>query len=340
MMPHLLYLSSADVKTCEATHWDKAGEEIKKALLAHDEGKTVQPSKINLAPQCQKENETHYVGMPSFIGGSVQMAGMKWVNVRGIKDNMPVPTVTALLILNDQKRGIPAAILEATWLTAMRTAVCTAIAAYYLANRHSKVLTIIGAGVQGEMHIHAMKHYFLEIEEIRIYNRTAEKAQHLASKIQRKYSIPVRVCENPETAVRDGDIIVSATNSKDPIIEKEWLKQGVFYAQVGMNECTFDAVRYFNRVYVDDWEQIIQRGVQTLAIMKKAGEFSENDIAGSLGQIINKKIMGRTHQDERIMFSNIGLGILDVAIGWRIYNEALQRGIGHKLPLWEEGEEL
>jgi ornithine cyclodeaminase len=187
--------------------------------------------------------------------------------------------------------------------------------------------------MQSRMHLQALTHSFPRLKEIRICGRRQEKARHLTDEYGNRFKGRALAVRDAETAVRGADIVVTATTTDKPIIEKDWLKDGVFYAQIGSHECTFEAAAAFDRIYVDDWQQLLRRGVQTLAIMANQGLWSEERLTGTLGERLLGKVPGRESKREKIMFSSIGLGVTDIVMASRIYRTAVAKRIGNKVPL-------
>lgn len=153
----------------------------------------------------------------------------------------------------------------------------------------------------------------------------------LATRWKDQVKTEIIVTEGAQEAVMESDIVVTATSTNEPIVQAEWLKRGVLYVQVGRHEITFEAVQRFDKIFVDDWQQIRQRGVQTLALMEQEGRWRSSCLHGTLGQRLLGAIVGRESDSERIMVSTIGLGVVDLAIAARIYEQAVAQGIGQVL---------
>lgn len=335
----LLYLSDEDVRCCGGDDFRVARTDVRSALSIHTKGQSVQPPKVSIRPNYRGQSEPNYIAMPAFLGGDYNMAGVKWVNVGKMGACSTRPAITSLILLNDVETALPAAIVEGTLLTGVRTAAVTALATELLANPDAQVLAIVGAGWQGRMHLQALSEVLPNLKEIRVYSRTFSKSKKLTEEFCQQIQCRLIAVSDAENAVRGADVVVSATSAEAPIIQGNWLKEGVFYAQIGTHECTFDAVRSFDKVLVDDWEQVLQRGVQTLAVMARQGEWSSAGLDGTLGQLINGVVPGRESVKEKIMFSGIGLGVVDLAIATRVYREAVRRGIGNRLPFLGKREE-
>ncbi len=320
----IMYLSRSDL-TGLGLSMKETLEIVESVFRAHGEGKVVMPAKITL----------HFAGglgdanaMPAHVV-PLGAAGMKWAAgfwknpVRGL------PSVSAVIVLNDPETGIPIAVLEGGWITAMRTGAATGIGAKHLARRDSSILGIIGAGFQAPFQIKALAELF-KLEEVKVNDIVPQKAQSLAHQASSELGISVVVVGSAEEVVEDSDIVVTATSSSNPIVEMRWLKKGVFVSAIGsLQEVTDDVVHRVDRVVVDSLEQTMHRGA--LAGMYKSGKIDRSRVYSELGQIVAGKVGGRISEDERILFVPIGMGSEDVGVAGRLHQKALRKGVGRRL---------
>ncbi|WP_282939181.1 ornithine cyclodeaminase family protein [Paenibacillus sp. RC67] len=311
-------------------------EDVRRALLCHGQGETILPPKMTLSHSFDKQTGPssgslpHYVAMPAYLGGNVPYAGFKWVSV-GHPHTADQPDITAIIVIQSPQSSYPAAIMDGTLITSIRSAAVTAVAVQELARPDAQVLGIIGTGAQGAKHLQLLSQALPKLKQIRLYNRSRDKAVELATRWKDQVKTEIIVTEGAQEAVMESDIVVTATSTNEPIVQAEWLKRGVLYVQVGRHEITFEAVQRFDKIFVDDWQQIRQRGVQTLALMEQEGRWRSSCLHGTLGQRLLGAIVGRESDSERIMVSTIGLGVVDLAIAARIYEQAVAQGIGQVL---------
>jgi ornithine cyclodeaminase len=269
--------------------------------------------------------------MPAYVGGDVHLCGLKWI--AGFPNN-PVrhglPRANALMVLNDADTGMPLAILEATWLSALRTGAVTGIGARYLARKDSASLAIIGAGVQAWTQFEALLAVLPGIIEVRVYDVRREAAEAMASRcVECGPGIAARVAATPEEAIRNSDCVVTATVADEPIVKAAWLKPGVFFAHVGSYQEEEEAVILeADKVVVDIWEEVLHRKTPLLARMFQAGKITAARIHANLGEIINGQKAGRQSDGERIFFCPLGLGSEDVALAAAVYRRACEANLG------------
>lgn len=321
----IAYLSRSDL-TGLGLSMKEALEIVESVFRAHGEGKVVMPAKITL----------HFAGglgdanaMPAHVV-PLDVAGMKWAAGFWKNPGRGLPSVSAVIVLNDPETGIPMAVLEGGWITAMRTGAATGIGAKYLARRDSSILGIIGAGFQASFQIKALAEVF-KLKKVIINDIVLQKAQSLAYQTSSELGVSVAVVSSAQEAVEGSDIVVTATSCSQPIVEMEWLKRGVFVSAIGsLQEVSDDVVRRVDKVVVDSAEQTMHRGA--LARMYQSGKIDESRVYCELGEIVAGKMEGRISEDERILLVPIGMGSEDVGVAGRLYEEAVRRGAGKRLP--------
>ncbi|MCD6507092.1 ornithine cyclodeaminase family protein [Candidatus Poribacteria bacterium] len=320
----LLYLSRSDVERVGMSMAEII-DAVEEAFLEKGRGRVEMPPKPGIHPR--KDAFIH--AMPAYIP-SLEAAGIKWVSGYPENHKRGLPYITGLIILNDPETGVPMAVMDASWITAMRTGAATAVAAKYLARKSPKAVAIIGCGVQGRTNLEALKVVFPSIETVYVHDILPEAMERYADEMSERFGVEVIKCAEPEDAVRDADIVVTATpilKEPQPVIRAEWLKPGVF-------ACPLDFDSYFkpeafsamDRLYTDDLEQ--QRYYVSVGYFKQVPEPH-----GDLGEVVAGSKPARQSDDERIMSINLGLAIEDMATAIRIYHRATEMGIGQRLEL-------
>jgi alanine dehydrogenase len=260
--------------------------------------------------------------MPAYIP-SLNIAGVKIVNVHPDNPARGLPTVMALTIILDTGTGKPVAILNATRLTDMRTGAAGAVACKYLSPKKDVVLGVIGTGRQAEAQVSAISRV-LKIERIKIWSRDETHVRRFAD----------RFMEFPCTAgtvekVCDCDVLVTTTPSRSPIVRDEWIHEGTHINAIGADapgkEELDPAILIRAQVFVDDPAQAVHSGEINVPIT--AGLFHERDSAGTLGEVV----IGRKQRRDPAaitVFDSTGLAIQDLAIA----KIAMQHGKTFELP--------
>lgn len=320
----LLYLSKADVETIGITMAEII-ESVKVAFCAKGEGRTEMPPKPGIHPG-GGDNFIH--AMPAYIA-DLKSAGIKWV--AGFPQNLQkgLPYVTGLLIYNDVETGLPLAVMDCVWITAMRTGAATAVAASYLARADSAVVGMLGCGVQGRSNVEALKVLF-PIKTVRAYDVNADAIQTYAQDIQSTLNLEVVPAATPREAVSGCDIVVTAgpiLRTPHATIKAGWLDEGAFASLV-------DYDSYWDPAAMAQVAKFCTDDIAQLQLYQQMGYFKNiPDIYADLGELASGQKPGRQTPAERTMTANLGLAIDDMAVAPLLYQRAVEKGIGTWLPL-------
>lgn len=338
----VLLLSKDDVVKAGGLDMSMTIKDVENTLSLLEGGKCIAPDKVVLkwGKTLEEESRSGRInGMPGYVGGEYNMAGMKWI---GSNPDNPFkfgyPRATALTILNDPETKVPLAILDGTIISAMRTGAVTGVAVKYLAIENSAIVGLIGAGVQNKTQLHAILTVRPSIKRVYIYDINRERSADFAQYVQKEYEKECIVAETAKEAVVNADIFVTATVAERPIVQSDWMKEGAFYSHVGSFECDYETVKKADKRVVDDWEHVKQRAVSTIAIMANEGKIVDKDIHAELGEIINNKKVGRKSASEKIYFNSVGMGIEDVAVATRIYKMAKEMNLGTEFKLFDKSQ--
>ncbi|HZK11142.1 MAG TPA: ornithine cyclodeaminase [Atribacterota bacterium] len=335
----LLFLNQEEVIKCGGFDMSKILPDIEKFFSLEATGKVILPSKTILRWGDVKSEETkgRINCMPAYVGGDVNMPGIKWIGSAPLNPSKyNLPRASALTILNDPDNLFPVAVMDGTLISAMRTGAVTGVGAKYLARSNSEIVGLIGAGVQNRTQLMALNEVLKGLKKVIIYDKDKQRAFIWAKDMSEKLKLNIAVGDTIQKTIENADIVVTATTSVNPVIKEDWFKEGVFYSQVGGNECEAEAILNFDKFVVDNWEEVLHRGIFTIAHMYKDGKFKKENLHSTIGEIIIKKKPGRENKKERILFSPIGMGAEDVMVASRIYREAIKNGIGTKFDLWQE----
>ena len=246
-----------------------------------------------------------------------------------------LPRGIGLLVLNNSQNGVPVAIMDATYISALRTGAVTGVAAKYLARSDSTTVAMIGAGVQARTQLAALRCVLPELSFVRVYDIRAESAQCYSKEVSEQFGLEVRPVERAEDAVVGADIIVTITTADEPIVKAAWVGEGTFFSHAGSyQEEEEQVVLDSHKIVVDDWVQVRHRGTSILGRMYSQGLLDDSDIYASLGELVSGERPGRESRDERIFFAPIGMGIEDVAVGYQVYQRALDAKLGTRLRLF------
>ena len=242
----------------------------------------------------------------------LNVAGLKWVNrFPGATDR---PRITASMFLNDGDTGRLLSVMDATWITMMRTGSVAAITAKYLAKKNFDTISFIGLGVTAVATLICMLELFPGIREIKLF-----KYKNQAERFIQRFSytsLEFTICDKMEDVFKDTDIVVTAvTYAAKPFVKKEWLSDGMLALPIhtrGWQNCD----PLFDKIYADDYGHV---------------KHFMPEIFAELGEVVAGSKPGREDDKEKIISYNIGLSIEDIALAKIVYNRALKKGIGKKI---------
>ena len=323
MKQKILYLSRADVEAV-AVPMDQIISAIEAMFREKGEGRTEMPPKPGIHPR----PDSFIHAMPAYIPG-LKSAGMKWVS--GFPENVGkgLPYISGLIVLNDPESGIPLAVMDCTWMTAKRTGAPTAGAAKSLARPDSKVVGILGCGVQGRSNLEALKALF-PVERVVAYDTRHEAREPYAKEMSLKLGLDGRSVETPREAVSGCDIVVTAgpiLKIPHATIPPGWLSEGAFASLI-------DYDSYWHRAALREADKFCTDDIPQLEYYKAIGYFQNiPPVYAELGDLVTGRKPGRENARERTIACNLGLALDDMATAPLVFGLAVEKGLGTWLPL-------
>jgi ornithine cyclodeaminase/alanine dehydrogenase-like protein (mu-crystallin family) len=236
------------------------------------------------------------------------------------------------VLLFDGETGVPRALLDASAVTEIRTAAVSAVATRLLAREDAGELAILGSGVQARSHLEAMANV-RTFTRARVWSRTAERAAAFAAEASAPF--PVEAVASAEEAVRGADVVVTATSSRAPIVERAWLAPGAHVNAVGSSiptarELDAETVAAAS-LFADARESMLNEGGDYLFAVREAG-IGPDHIRAELGEILVGEREGRRAADELTVFKSLGLAAEDLAAAELVYARARETGRGAAVP--------
>ncbi len=339
MRKEILFLNNKAMEKAGVLDMKAAVRDLEEVYALDAAGGVINPGKCVLRWGKTPEDENvmgRINAMPGYVGGSFDMAGIKWIGSGPQNYKKGLPRASVTVILNDPDTKIPVCVADGTAVSTMRTGASGGVAIRYLAAKSARAILICGAGAQAPTQLEAALLARPALEKLFIYDIRPEAAAHFADFVKKTYpALTVETVDSPEAAARESDIIICVTLASEPFIRGEWLKKGCLVMNMADYEVDRECVRRADKVVVDFWENIKHRMISTVALMWKDGEFRDGDLHAEIGEIVSGKKPGREREDEIIYFNAVGAGILDIAVTVRCYRKALAEGFGVTLPFWE-----
>lgn len=275
--------------------------------------------------------------MPAFVPAAGAL-GLKAVSVFGGNHARGLPVINAVVLMIDSETGRPQAILDGTYITALRTGAVAGAAADLLARADSRVLVVIGPGAQGMTQVAAVC-AVRPIERVIVVGRSESSLAAFRQRMADGWPELVSFIEtttNTESAVRQADIVCTATSSRTPVFADVDIRAGAHLSAVGaytpeMAEVPPETVTRAS-VFVDAIDAALAEAgdlIQPLA----AGRIGRDHIKGELGELVTGQIPGRTSADEITFFKSVGNAVQDVVVGRRALDRATELGLGTTLDL-------
>jgi len=319
----ILYLSRADVETVNLP-MKEIIDLLEKAFLEKGNARVEMPPK----PGVHTMPDAFIHAMPAYIP-SMRSAGIKWVS--GYPENYKrgLPYISGLMILNDVETGIPYAVMDCTWITAMRTGAASALSAKYLARPGSETVGILACGVQGRTNLEALACLF-PLKRAYAYDILPEVQEKFIADMTGRFGFEVVGVEEPKQAVVESDLVVTSgpiLKHPNPTIERDWLRPGAYGSAVDFDSYwTGDALAQMDRIATDDHAQF--------RYYKSVGYFQQTpDPYADLGELVAGVRPGRESEKERSLAINLGLAMDDMAVAPTIYRRARDQGLGIELAL-------
>jgi ornithine cyclodeaminase len=224
--------------------------------------------------------------------------------------------------------------MESGFLTALRTGLAGAIAADVLARPDARTVAIVGAGVQGILQLEMLL-LVRAITRACVYDISADRAHEFASRNSSRLGIEIEPADHLDTATRDSDIVVTATWATEPFLHRVMIRPGTHITTLGADqpgkaEVSADLLR--SSLFVCDDRDL----AVTMGAAGGAGVGGEV-IDAELGEVIAEVHPGRTEPSQITIFGSVGLAFQDLVVAWLAYQEALRRGIGHRVD-FQQGE--
>jgi len=303
---------------------------VERAFLLHAEGSTLGPGVLGIAAD----------------GGGfhVKAAGLRlertWFalkcngNFFHNSTRFGLPNIQGLIILCDGETGYPVAVIDSIQITTLRTAAATAVAARLLSHPESKVVTVVGCGTQGRAQLLALSRV-RRVETVQALDIDPGRARVFAQDLSREMGIQVRVTEDLAAAVRQSDICVTCTPSRQGFMEPEHLPPGLFLAAVGADSHDKQEldprILASNKVVADILDQCAAFGEVHHAL--SAGLMTRDDVHAELSDVLAGRRPGRTSPDEVIVFDSTGTALQDVAAAVAVYEKATAAGSGRTIDM-------
>jgi ornithine cyclodeaminase/alanine dehydrogenase-like protein (mu-crystallin family) len=300
--------------------------------------------------------DRRFMAMPAYLGGSFRTAGMKWYGSNIANREKGLPRSILTFVLNDADTGAPLAFMSANLLSAYRTGAVPGVGARHLARKDSRVVGILGPGVMARTSLAAFMAVCPKIDTVKVKGRGQANLKAFISWVKETYPqiTHIKVVDSDEAIVRDSDIatfcasVATGDPSRYPLVRREWVNPGTFLSMPA--PCSIDAGMEAPEIrkvldntglyecYQEEIPSPVHPIVPSVGVryfdLVQEGRVKRESLE-DLGKIVAGDAPGRRNDDEIIILSVGGMAVEDVAWGTVVYRNAIKRGIGVKLNLWD-----
>ncbi|MFD8869347.1 MULTISPECIES: 2,3-diaminopropionate biosynthesis protein SbnB [unclassified Streptomyces] len=295
--------------------------EVKDTYLTHDDGDSVNPDSYFL--RFPDKPDSRIIALPAYLGGKHDVAGIKWIGSFPGNIESGIPRASAALLLNDYATGYPFALLEASQISAARTAASAVLAAEQLTGgRTARRLAVIGAGIIARNILEFFAAQEWDIETVVVHDQHPEYGQALADHVTGSLGYRAETTDDLHTALDVADVIVFATTAGEPyVLDPRAFAPGQTVLNISLRDIGPEIIHASYNI-VDDIDHCLKANTSPHLAEQKYG--NRDFVTGTLAQHIRGEVT--TGPDKPVIFSPFGLGVLDLAVGALVYRVATEAG--------------
>lgn len=303
---------------------------MSEALAALARGEVANPLRSVVRPPKAK----HLLGlMPAYRGGANAAYALKEVCVFPDNPSRGLDAHQGSVLLHSAETGELLSVMSGSAVTAIRTAAVSGVATKLLARDDARVLAVIGAGVQARTHLEAMA-IVGSFEQARVASRSGRSAARLVEELSGRYPFELVAAQDNERAVRDADVVVTVTSSREPVLRREWIRPGAHVNAVGSSMPTAreidTATMLAATLFVDRRESTLAESGDYL-FASREGPIGPEHIRAELGELLVGEEHGRSFPEELTLFESLGLAVEDLAAAQFLYRVATEKGVGARV---------
>jgi alanine dehydrogenase len=271
-----------------------------------------------------------FAAMPAHLSSPAAM-GIKVISIFPGNHGTPLDSHQGAVLLFETERGRLLAILDASSITAIRTAAVSGVATRVLARPQASTLALLGSGVQAATHLEAVA-LVRPLRHVRVWSRDpAQGARWAEAARARHAALDIQVAPTAREAVEDADVVCTVTSSREPVLKGEWLRPGAHVNAVGASVRTareLDSAAVARaRVFVDRRESAASEAGDIL-IPRAEGAIGDDHVQAEIGEVLIGRAAGRRSKDEITLFKSLGLAVEDVAAAHHVFAQARATGAG------------
>ena len=294
---------------------------VRDTYLAHHAGDSVNPDSYFL--RFPEKPDARIIALPAHLGGGADVSGIKWISSFPANIERGIPRASAALLLNDYETGYPFACLEASQISAARTAASAVLAAEQLTGgRTAGKLTVVGAGIIARNILEFFKARDWAVTSVTVHDKSEEYGAALAAHSTDVLGYPAATESSLSAALTGADVVVLATTAAEPyIVDPESFAPGQVVLNISLRDIGPELIDGAYNI-LDDVDHCLKANTSPHLAEQKYG--GRDFITGTLAQVVNGEVTVGT--DKPVIFSPFGLGVLDLAVGLHVFRTAKESG--------------
>lgn len=339
----ILYLNRRDVESaCQDL---ESVAIIGEMFRMHASGQTTLPDEAYLGWTNTAGEAVRSLNMPGSLAGSTTAAGTKIINGNINNPSRGVPRASGLTLLFDYMSGRITCMMEGAYISSLRTASVSWLAAQVLESERFEMLAVVGSGVQAQAHLELLlkrRASYPLLRQVVLFDLDPGRLEVFRQAVApalRAQDIKLVVAASAEEAVRQGQVLVTTTTTTTGYISYDWLQTGALFLNVSLDDPLPDVVLQADRIVVDDWLLVKHDPRRLLGRMYREGRIIGPDepasgssqvrrVDAQLGEIVIGEKPGRQRKDEILLFNPFGLAIEDISLASAVFQSAQRLGLG------------
>jgi 2,3-diaminopropionate biosynthesis protein SbnB len=316
--PTFYVVPGSTVKSIIDDNRDQVFAAVENAYRLHSSGDAVNPDSYFL--RYPNKPNARIIALPAHLGGTVQKSGIKWISSFPENRATNLARASAVLILNDAATGYPIACLEASLISATRTAASAALAAEHVSpNPFDGSLCVIGTGVIARTTIEWLLFRKWKFRKISLFDLDHKEAEHLSNWLRDKYNIQAEIRDCLKDAVGDASLVLLTTTASEPYLDDERLfEHAPTVLHLSLRDICVNVILESQNI-VDDIDHCLK--ANTSLHLTEMASGNKDHVSGSLVDVLEKKV--KLDYDRPRIFSPFGLGVLDLAVGNFVLEKAI-----------------
>jgi len=308
-------------------------ELIKQTYLMHYQNLTINPNSCFL--RYPDKPKSRIIALPAHLGNDINISGVKWIASFPQNSSKNLPRASAILILNDGETGFPFACLESSLISATRTAASAVLAAEHIRknNKTGINLGIIGSGLLAQNVYKFLEGNKWDISEVRVFDLNKVSINKFINNAEHKQQVKIKACQDVDEVICNSNMIVLSTTTLEPYIhEFSLFRHNPIVLNISLRDLAPEILINSNNV-VDDVEHVMNAATSPHLTKQKFGH--TKFINGTIAGLIEKKYV--LDETKPTIFSPMGMGVLDLALGKYIYDQAISKDFVINIPNFFDG---